>query len=449
MRKLLAALALLLAPVAAQAQVETPDAALARDAATWGAMAGLTDREAEAQMRAQVATGPVTAALETEFADRLAGIAVTHLPSYRIDVLLTGGAPVVDRVIDAGGVQVTIAFRFGAPATRKQLLAALTRHQAAIRASFLRPPGMGVDARAGALAVLVSSQDAAREPFALAEQRLADLTGVPVVVRRLDRTEDAAAEGGARVVGTVDGHRYLCTTAFVVTDGARSGVLTAAHCPDTLAFVEADRTETPLPFAGQWGWSFQDVQLHTSDVALQPLFYADSARTVQRAVTGVRSRTATRVGDVVCHRGERSGYSCAEVAYVDYAPPGDLCGGPCAPSWVAVEGPTCRPGDSGGPVFEGTTALGILKGASYRADGVCSLYYYMSVDYLPSGWRVAVDPPRNGEVAARSAEGRGAVAGGIPDREPPPPPSLRAGDPPPRPGEGQGASRPSLLAAAS
>jgi hypothetical protein len=37
-------------------------------------------------------------------------------------------------------------------------------------------------------------------------------------------------------------------------------------------------------------------------------------------------------------------------------------------------------------VFSGTIAFGILKGASYTADGVCRLYYYMSIDYLPPGW---------------------------------------------------------------
>ncbi len=331
-----------------------------------------------------------------------------HRPAYRIDVLLTGVTPEPDRQIDAAGMQVTVAFHTGALATRAQLLAALTTHQAAIRAALSRPPGLAVDARTGALVVLVAGADLDRQPAAALEQRFADLTGVPVSVRLLDRSADSSAPsfsitGGGRVVGTVDGRRYLCTTGFVVTDGTRSGMLTAAHCADTLSYVAPDGAETPLPFLGQWGWSFQDVQLHASDTPLDPLFFADTARQLQRAVTGTRPRAQTRVGDVVCHRGERSGYSCAEIAYVDFAPPGDLCGGPCAPSWVAVEGPTCRPGDSGGPVFDGTVALGILKGASYRRDGTCSLYYYMSVDYVPAGWRVAVVGPEDigvGDTAA-------------------------------------------------
>ena len=398
---------LLLTAAAAQAQVETPDAALIRDAATWAAVAGLPADEAERQLRAQAATIPVTDAIAVEFRDRLAGIAIEHRPAYLIRVLLTGDAPVPDRHVTVGDLEVAIEFRTGAQATRAQLLAALTQYQATIRAALGRPPGLGVDQRAGALAVMVANADADGAAPGALEQRFADLTGVPVIVRRLDRAADSAAEGGARLVGTspVDGRRYACTTGFVVTDGVRSGIVTAAHCPDTLAFVEPDRSETPLAFAGQWGWSYQDVQLHLADAPLAPLFYADTARGVSRAVSATRLRASTRAGDVVCHRGERTGYSCAEVEFVDFAPSGDLCGGPCAPTWVAVAGPSCKSGDSGGPVFDGTVALGIVKGSTYRPDGTCSLYYYQSTDYMPTGWRVMTipTPPLQGEVTG--AEG--------------------------------------------
>ena len=439
MTQCLLGLVALLSATMAHAQVETPDAALVRDAATWATVAGLPPADAQAQLRVQQATIAITDGLAVEFGDRLAGIAIGHRPAYRVDVLLTGDAPVADRHVVAAGQDVTIAFRTGALATHDQLVAALTAHQAAIRALLRRPPGMGIDARTGTLAVLVAEADAARFAPDQLEQQLADLAGVPVTIRRLDRADaDSSAEGGGRVVGIdpADGRRHACTSGFVVTDGVRSGLVTAAHCPDMLSYIAPDRTETPLPFAGQWGWSFQDVQLHTADLPLPPLFYADTAKAVQRAATAARPRARTRVGDVVCHRGERTGYSCAEVAYVDFAPAGDLCGGPCAPSWVAVAGPTCNAGDSGGPVFDGTVALGLVKGASYRPDGSCSLYYYMSVDFLPTGWRVAVasNPPRDGEVAAAPAADGGGPPPASRARRTPSTTALRAAVPLPVPG---------------
>lgn len=398
-RHALAALALFAAPAAGQVQ-STADA-LTQDAAEWARVSGLPVDEAASQLQAQAETVPVTDAITVEFGDRLAGIVVEHHP-YAIRVLLTGDTPVPDRRITVAGLDVPITFRVGAPATRARIVAAITAHQATIRAMLPHPPGLGADPREGAMIVMLNGSDLAAYAPGELEARLSTLTGVPVILRATDRADtDSAVEGGGHVDGIspVDGRRYACTTGFVVTDGARDGVVTAAHCPDDLAYLDADKARVPLDFVGQWGWSFQDVQLHLAAAPLDPQFYADTARTRLRPVTAARPRAATRAGDVVCHRGERTGYSCAEVVTTDFAPSGDLCGGPCAPTWVAVAGPTCKGGDSGGPVFDGTTALGIVKGASYRADGSCSFYYYMSVDYLPEGWSVlrALDPPRNGE----------------------------------------------------
>ena len=80
------------------------------------------------------------------------------------------------------------------------------------------------------------------------------------------------------------------------------------------------------------------------------------------------------------------------LAMVDFAPGGPLCGGLCTPTWVTVAGPGCKGGDSGAPVFLGGRAFGIVKGGSYRADGSCGFYFYMSTDYLPDGWRLLGDP---------------------------------------------------------
>ncbi len=320
--------------------------------------------------------------------DRLAGIAIEHGPEYKIVLLLTGDAPVRDTLIRAAGMDIPVRFRTGAPATRDEIVAAIREHQAAIREAMPRPPGLGADPRTGELVVLAPGVDIGSERRAELEARFAALTGVPV---RIDTAGAAdlplSIQGGARVIGPeAGGKRQYCTAGFVVTDGARTGIVTAAHCPDTLTYRSPGGGDIPLDYVGQWGWSYQDVQVHVSEAAQEPLFFANTDKTALRKLTGARSRASTRAGDIVCHRGETSGYSCALVKMVDYAPPGDLCGGPCAAVWVAVEGPTCRGGDSGGPAFTGTTAFGIVKGASFDDSGRCGLYYYMSTDYLPPGW---------------------------------------------------------------
>jgi streptogrisin C len=66
----------------------------------------------------------------------------------------------------------------------------------------------------------------------------------------------------------------------------------------------------------------------------------------------------------------------------------------------------CKSGDSGSPVFFGDTAYGILKGGSYRPDGSCAFYFYMSTDYLPSGWRLlTADPAGHETIPAPSLSG--------------------------------------------
>ncbi|MBV8685913.1 MAG: hypothetical protein JOZ90_00405 [Alphaproteobacteria bacterium] len=395
----LAAAAGLAGTAAAQpAPVQTHEEALAQDAAEYAVRYDVPADEAARRLRAQAAAGPAVARLAERYRSRLAGIFVEHRPDYRITFLLTGDRPVRARAIAAGGEKVPVAFRTGAAATRAQVVAAIRERGQAIRAAVRGTRGMGADPRTGALVVMLSDEDADRIDLADARARIEAIAGVPARLRILERPEaNFGLEGGARVEGidAVSGKRAYCTTGFVVTDGVRTGIVTAAHCPDVLTYLDPAGSRVELPFIGQWGWSFQDVQLNAGEGAQAPLFYADAAKKVARAPGGEAARDATRAGDFLCHRGERSGYSCAEVELTDYAPPGDLCGGPCAPVWVTVSGPSCGGGDSGGPVFSGDVAYGIVKGGTYDRQGKCAFYYYMSLDYLPEGWTLLRkdDPP--------------------------------------------------------
>ena len=405
MRILLAALLLLLPGVAWAQRVETPAEALSRDASEYSRLFKVPQAEAERRLRALEASVPVTDAIEAKYRARIAGISIEHQPVFQINVFLTGDAPVAQQHVRLGGLTVPIVFRTGARATRDRVIAALSNRQDAVRAAFPRHPAMGLDPRTGELVILVDSASASGGSDPLRRQFEAIL-GVPVRIRVVDQVDVNLSEpisaiisvpagaplGGGRLEGVSpdNGKTYLCTSAFVVTDGARFGIATAAHCLNNMSFVAPDKSRTPLDFVGKWGWGYHDVQIYSVAGALAGLFYADTARTLERPVTGQRTRDQTRAGDFVCHRGERTGYSCAIVELTDFAPGGDLCGGACLPTWVTVAGPTCKGGDSGAPVFAGTIALGIVKGATYRPDGSCAFYFYMSVDYLPRSWSLVL-----------------------------------------------------------
>lgn len=375
--------------------VESPEQAREQDAGEYARQFGVPLDEAIRRLNALEESVPATDRLADKYRSRLAGISIVHKPDFQIVVALTGGDPVPPEHLYAGGMNVPVVFHTGAKATRDQVIWAMTYHQKEIRAAFDSPPAMGLDPRTGELVIIIGSEKASQADALQAKVQA--IAKVPVRMIVLDNIDVnlAAPVGGSRLEGTNpgDGKRYLCTTGFTVTDGSRYGVATAAHCLDDLTYYDPKRVSTPLDYAGQWGWGYRDVQINLSNQVLPPLFYADSAKTVLRPVTAQRPRESMRAGDYVCHRGERTGYSCATVQMTDFAPAGDLCGGACLPTWVTVSGPTCKGGDSGSPVFSGTTALGILKGASYRRGGTCAFYFFMSLDYLPPGWSLLKAPP--------------------------------------------------------
>ena len=367
--------------------MRTQAEAIADDAAQYAAHYGVTVDEAVRRLRAQQDSVTVTDAIAREFASRLAGISIEHKPEYRIIVLLTGSEPIVDQLY-AG---VPIVFRTGAKATRAQAIAAMRKHLIDLRSELPGTRGAGYDQRTGEVVLLVTAADAQRFGADAIKDRAERISGVPVRIVINDLIEqNMSVDGGGRVEGisSVTGRRNVCTTGFVVTDGIRAGIATAAHCPDELTYYDIDGTTTTLPFVTQSGLAYQDVQINAAAEADQPLFYSDRGADSLRRVTTWRNRDSTRPGDFVCHFGESSGYSCAEVELTDYAPPGPLCGGPCEPTWVTVRGPSCVPGDSGGPVFSGGVAFGIAKGINRTPSGQCRFYYYMSTDYLPDPWRL-------------------------------------------------------------
>ena len=373
------------------AYVQTSAEALAQDAAVYARRYGVNVGQAVLRLRALQASAAVTDAIRQTFRERLVGVSIDHAPVLRVVVLLTGTVPVTETIIVVDGLVLPIVFRTGAPTTGDDVIRAMLQRGPELNALLPQNRGMGLDARSGELVVLIRALDAARPDLIALRERAEVLTGVKVRFDLADRAiANLALVGGARVVGVHpgDGKRYACTTGFAVTDGNRTGIVTAAHCPDDVTYQDPEGGTIPLQFAGQWGARTQDVQVHIGPGGQKPLFYADRRQGTLRTLAGARSRLSTRAGEWVCHYGESSGYSCAEVELTQFAPPGLLCGGACAPTWITVRTHDCRSGDSGGPVFSGDIAFGITKGGSGRRGTRCNFYFYMSTDFLPAGWRL-------------------------------------------------------------
>src|SRR5579859_5299981 len=178
MRWFLALLLLAFAGAASGQPVQTQTEALADDAIQYSGQFNVTPEEALRRLKAQEASVAATNAIAQEFADRLAGIAINHLPSYRIVVLLTGSEPVADRT--AAGIP--IVFHVGAKATHVQAINALKKHLIDLRSDLPNARGAGYDQRTGEIVLLVTRADADKLGLAAIRSRAEQVGGVPVRV---------------------------------------------------------------------------------------------------------------------------------------------------------------------------------------------------------------------------------------------------------------------------
>ena len=248
---LFGALCLLGAPSRTRAQnspdtvVQSPDQAVAQDAAEYAQRFVVPLAEASARLRALDASIVASDAIRATYAGRLAGIAVEHQPQLQITVLLTGDEAVPGTVFYAAGIDVPIVYRTGARATREAALsdvaAVLQPEQSALAelheavGPLVTRQGAGYVARLGArprprgdfLGFLTRASDVsrtlygdgggARVNFSLRPRTSAEVAEVSVTVdgrtrtftRTTARSESfawhGADGGGARLVARVGG----------------------------------------------------------------------------------------------------------------------------------------------------------------------------------------------------------------------------------------------------
>lgn len=359
-------------------------------------------RPEQALVRAKAADhiGDHVSQLRERFADRIAGIYGIDDPTLKLVVRLTGTARVPREVFKADDADIPIEFEVGAKHTLADLRGIVASNRKVIDEIVPRSLGDGTDERTGELVVQVPSDTSASE-MEQQKQKLSTALGIPV---RLENdngpTQRADVRGGSRV----DTSTSWCTSGFTVKNTSTNvtAMSTSGHCEGVSVYYNPSQSTIALGSAQSETLSaYADVEMHSSSYTEAPEFYAVDFTNI-RTVTGRRLRTSTFANDQVCHRGQTSGYSCGYVQQTDFVPKsstgGPACGRDstitCAPVWVRVTGGSCGGGDSGGPVFASTTAVGLLTYTNAGATGgsSCSWWAYMSLDYLPSPWAVLYGP---------------------------------------------------------
>ncbi|WP_146603918.1 S1 family peptidase [Micromonospora deserti] len=200
---------------------------------------------------------------------------------------------------------------------------------------------------------------------------LVDVAGMPVelIVKNTppDATPETTVVGGAGLNINDGGvFRPACTGGFTVRTTTAVGTLTAGHCPNFLYYG----SERILSFAAECDPTSStcdngDMQWHaTSSIA--PRFRADNDEYRDVATVGFPV-----VGDIACHYGIGTGHKvCGAVRQVNTClrlqepefVATRLCNAATMKTYISTHG------DSGGPWFYGSTALGIHHGSYRYAD---------------------------------------------------------------------------------
>ena len=375
-------------PGEAGAAAMSRDAALRQDAEALAGSSGMPIGKALQIIKLQDERGDMVTELRQEFRGRVAGISVEHDPEYTLVVRLKGNAQPNPRSIKLPSGAVPVRFITGAQSTVEEMTGSYAGKLDQIKALVPTVQDIGIDERTGEIALSVYAPGPAATAVKGKRDDLARLLGHPVRIDAVDfQVRDSDVRGGSKITGNGG-----CTSGFTVKNSSgTTAMTTAGHCEGINTYYNPNGTTIPLSWVLEIRDADQDVEIHTSGYVERPEFYADVA--TPRVLTGRRLVTSTAIGDVVCHRGLSTGYSCGPVSKTNtqltYA---NACNGvTCDDTWVTVTGnanTACYPGDSGGPVFISQTAVGLLKGSTDigTAKGQCGVFYYMSTDFLPSGW---------------------------------------------------------------
>lgn len=280
-------------------------------------------------------------------AARLAGRLGARTAGAYID---SAGRPVVTvtNADDAAMVRAAGAV----PKQTRRSPATLDRVTAALRQSMTDVPGTGWAVDPATSQVVIWTDDSVTGRQMAAVRRTAQRMGPAVRMTHIDGRLRTFALGGDAIFG--QGSR--CSLGFNVTRGGQDFFLTAGHCGNAVRNWTADArgaqflgTTVASSFPGDDFALVRSAQPGDGAVNL----YNGRARDITQAGEAVVGQPVARSGSTT---GLATGRVTATNATVNF-PEGTVTG--------MIQTTVCaEPGDSGGPLFSGSTALGLTSGGS-------------------------------------------------------------------------------------
>ena len=257
--------------------------------------------------------------------------------------------------------------------------------------------GAGFKQATKQLQISVALNEETKDPEELKSRIAAVVAGIPTFGYVVDITMGVAKEGAVDFQGYgqaggtgLQGASGFCTSSFVARNPSSGalGVFTAAHCENTLQQGGAN----PFTFINYQPEHFGlngDVQFMHSPVMMDAWFHASHG--VGRPVLGVRNAYG---GETVYKYGVVTNQTSGPVNHDNYSL---TVVSPLTGSSTTLGGLTrvtssmaSSDGDSGGPLFGGNTAMGLLVGR--QALGNYVLFTKISNAQLATGAITCMDP---------------------------------------------------------
>jgi hypothetical protein len=354
---------------AAVAQVALPNitSALAKDAEWYASDNGVSLDEAIRRLQLQSSVGDLDAQLSEKEQGTFAGLWIQHKPEFRIIAQFThNGQTTIQPYIAQGPLAGLVEVQ---PADLP-LVELRARQMATLK--MLRALGIrfdsGIDVLQNHVEVYVPDPAQLTNSLQKANKQLPDKVNV-VRVPKL-------AEPSANIYGGLS-LSPDCTIGFSVLQPSTGtkGIATAAHCPNAMSF-----NGQSLTLKGELQSGSNDSQWHTTPNYTPINFVEDGVG--GRSITSQTIWSNQPINGTVCKYGRTTGRTCGYIIQKDISL--SYVTGSNA-TFIRVHNAGVNEaagGDSGGPVFFGNSAYGILSGTlTYSGQSEVDLSY-MAVSYL-------------------------------------------------------------------
>lgn len=355
---------------------DRPDAAAAAKAV------GVSAEEMLAMAPVMEAFGDYVGALRDAIPERVAAARIVYHPALALQLAFVGEAPPEATTLRPKSLSsANIELVSGAPYSEVELQARARKVHAALRAQGYTAIRTGTDGFRGVVQARVAPVPGASAKLAGigAAKAVADAEGDTEV--SLASPGDFSAQAGLRGGTKLDPG---CTSAFSVKRDGERGLATAGHCSPTQ--YGGPGPAWPLISSTKHQGSLGDMRVYRTAGTELPSFYSGDGAG-PRPVKKVRATNSIITGEAMCFNGRVNQYECARVAdpsmSCDF--PDDSAG--TIGLLVEMEEVVTASGDSGGPWFLGSEAIGIHTGR-------CGGSVFSKVGHLKAatGWSVLIKP---------------------------------------------------------